>query len=122
MKVSKKRFPFLAFTVEVWLTDSAPNEFRKEAVAGVFPHEDNSPLFKIWFKKSLTYESLVHECWHLFMTMLVGMDNKPHYFAELNDEIYAYSYHSLVSNVLETATSMKAYIDYFEEETREVEE
>lgn len=116
MKVGKKKFNFLAFTVEVWITDSTPEGFREKAVAGVFQHEDNSPLFKIWFKKTLSYESLVHECWHLFMTMLMAMDNKPHYFLELNDEIYAYSYHSLVSNVLETATSMKIYSDYFKEQ------
>lgn len=113
MKISKKKFNFLAFIAEVWFTDSAPEGFREEAVAGVFSHEGNSPLFKIWFRKSLDYETLVHKCWHLFMTMLMSMDNKPHYFAELNDEIYAYSYHTLVSNVLETVTEMKAYSDYF---------
>lgn len=118
MKVSKKKFDFLAFTVEVWLTDSAPIGFKEEAIAGVFPHEDNSPVFKIWFKKSLSYESLVHECWHLFMTMLMVMDKEPHFFSELNSEIYAYSYHSLVSNVLETATSMKAYSEYFMEQDK----
>ena len=120
MKVSKKRFNYLCFIIEVWLVDSAPKEFRNEALAGVFPHEDNSPLFKIWFKKSLTYETLVHECWHLFMTMLMTMDNKPHYFYELNTEVYAYNFHSLVSNVIETATSMKAYSDYFMEQEKSV--
>lgn len=122
MKSSKKSFNFLAFTVEVYITDSAPNGFRKEAVAGVYPHEDNSPVFKIWFKKTLTQETLVHECWHLFMTMLMAMDNRPHYFDELNTEIYAYSFHSLVSNVLETATNMKAYTEYFKEQLDEKEE
>lgn len=115
MKPSRKRFNFLAFVIEVYLTDSAPEGFREEAVGGVFPHEDNSPVFKIWFKKTITQESLVHECWHLFMTMLMVIDNKPHYFEELNTEIYAYSYHSLVSNVLETVTGMKAYAEYFME-------
>lgn len=118
MKVSKKRFNYLCFIIEVWLVDSAPEGFREEAVAGVFPHEDNSSLFKIWFKKSLSYESLVHECWHLFMTMLIAMDNKPHYFSELNNEIYAYSYHTLVSNVLETVTGMSAYCEYFMEQDK----
>lgn len=115
MKSSKKRFYFLAFIVEVYITDCAPEGFREDAIAGVYPHEDNSPVFKIWFKKTITQESLVHECWHLFMTMLMVMDNDPHYFEELNNEIYAYNFHSLVTNVLETATGMKAYTDYFME-------
>lgn len=116
MKQSKKTFPFFSFIIEVYITDSAPEGFREEAIAGVYPHEDNSPVFKIWFKKTLTQETLVHECWHLYMTMLMAMDNKPHYFEELNNEVYAYGFHSLVMNVLDTATSMKAYADYFMED------
>ena len=120
MKINKKSFDFLAFKVEVWLTDSAPKGFRDEALAGVFHHEANSPIFKIWFKKTVTTNSLVHECWHLFMTILSAMDCTPHYFDELNSEIYAYSFHSLTQNVLETATSMKAYsLYYYEEEKKE---
>lgn len=49
------------------------------------------------------------------MTMLMVMDKEPHFFSELNSDMYAYSYHSLVSSVLETATGMKAYTDYFME-------
>jgi hypothetical protein len=45
----------------------------------------------------------------------MAMDKEPHFFSELNSEIYAYSYHSLVSNVLETATGMKVYTHYFME-------
>lgn len=119
MKSSKKSFNFMGFIVEVYITDSAPNGFREDSVAGVYPHEDNSPVFKIWFRKTLTQEMLVHECWHLYMTMLMVMDSSPHYFEELNNEIYAYNFHSLVMNVLDTATGMKVYADYFmNEETK----
>ena len=86
MKSSKKSFQWLIFTIEVYITDSAPEGFREEAIAGVYPHETNSPVFKIWFKKIFSTETLVHECWHLYMTMLMAMDSRPHYFREnLND-------------------------------------
>lgn len=114
MKVSKKSFSFLAFTVEVWLTDSPPEGFREESLAGVFYREPNDDIVRIWFKGLVNTDTVVHECWHLFIEMLSAMDNKPHYFSELYDEIYAYFFHTLVSKVLETVTSMKEYKKFWE--------
>lgn len=114
MKGHKKTFDFLGFTVEVWLVDSVPDGHRKEALAGVEEHEPNSPVVKIWFRGLVCPTMVVHECWHLYMTMLGAMDNKAHWFDELNSEVYAYSFHSLFDKVLESVTSMKAYHQLWE--------
>ena len=118
MKGYKKAFDFLGFSVEVWLVNSVPNGHRAEALAGVEPHEPNSPIVQIWFKGLVNPTMVVHECWHLYMEMLSAMDNKAHWFDELNSEIYAYSFHSLFDKVLENVTGMKEYHRLWDEKDK----
>ena len=116
MILQKKRIEFLACDIDVILVDSAPKEFRKEALAEVYPTMENGNLFKVWFKGIVTSEEVVHECWHLFMTIMAVMDDSEKYFIDLNDEIYAYSFHTLFNKVLDAITSMKKYKEIYDKE------
>ena len=109
-----KHFDFLGCDVQVSLVDKSPEGHREEALAGVSPME-NGNVFKIWFKGLVTPQIVAHETWHLYMTILATMDNKEHYFIELNEEIYAYNFHDLYGKVLETVTSMKKYHKLWEQ-------
>lgn len=108
-----KHFDFLGFDVQVSLVDKSPEGHREEAFAGVSPMENG--VFKIWFKGLVTPQIVAHEAWHLYMKILATMDNKEHYFIELNEEIYAYNFHTLYGKVLETVTSMKKYHKLWEQ-------
>lgn len=114
--LQKKRIEFLECDIEILLVDFPPKEFRKEALAGVYPPVKDSNLFKIWFKGVVTAEEVVHECWHLFMTMLAVMDDSEKYFVDLNEEIYAYSFHTLFGKILDAITSMKKYKELYDKQ------
>ena len=103
----KKTIEFLNQQIEVQLLDHTP-EGHGNAIAGVLPTEENEP-FKIWFNGLVTDGTLVHECWHLFMTMMGTLDESPKYFLELNSEIYAYTFHTLFLQIKDTVTGMKSY-------------
>ena len=115
-----KHFDFLGCDVQVSLVDKSPEGHREEALAGVSPME-NGNVFKIWFKGLVTPQTAAHETWHLFMTILATMDNKEHFFLELNEEIYAYNFHTLYGKVLETVTSMKKYHKLWEQNKKKKE-
>lgn len=118
MILQKKRIEFLECDIDVMLVDSAPKEFRENALAGVYGAPKEGSLFKIWFKGIVTSEEVVHECWHLFMTIMAVMDDDAKYFIDLNDEIYAYSFHTLFSKVLDAITRMKKYKEIYEKEIK----
>jgi hypothetical protein len=116
MTLQKKKIEFLACDIIVMLTDSAPKGFRDDALAGVYEAPEKGNQFKVWFNGLITANEVVHECWHLFFTMMSVMDVNPKMFCELNDEIYAYSFHTLFDKVLDTITGMKKYKELYDRE------
>lgn len=115
----KKTIEFLGQQIEVQLLDKVPDG-HENAIAGVLPTEENEP-FKIWFKGLIADSTLVHEVWHLFMTMMGALDNEPKYFLELNTEIYAYNFHTLYRSVKDTVTGMKSYKALYKKRNRRAE-
>ena len=111
----KKRFDFMVFRIEVQMRDEPPYGFSEEALGGVYDEPNNDNIYMIWFNKLPSKEAIVHECWHLFMTLMAQVDNHEHGFLELNGEIYAYSFHILYSNILDALCSMKYYNQLYKE-------
>lgn len=114
----KKTFDFLGIQVECLLTDTVPDEYRSEALGGVYgcPVKDDPTTFRIWFKGLVKDTTIVHECWHLYFAIMKYIDTRIHTFEELYEEIYAYSFHTLYLRVLDTITSMKTYKKFWEDE------
>ena len=108
MAEEKSSFDFLYFSVEVTLTDTVPEGFREEALAGVYSEITDNTV-RVWFKGPVTQDAIVHEAWHLFHKTLAAMDNQLHYFDDLNSEIYAYEFQWLCGKLLELITSMDLY-------------
>ena len=118
--IEKKRFTFLGVTVECVLTDKSPDDFSDEAEGGVYgaPVLDDPTTFRVWFKGIVKDYVFVHECWHLYFAIMKYIDTRIHTFDELYEEIYAYSFHMLYVNVLETITHMKLYKRFWEEHAK----
>ena len=116
--LGRKYIDFLSARVCVMLTDCAPEGFREEAVAGVYGQPKDGNIFGIWFNGLVCPDEVVHECWHLFMSIMATADDKEHIFLELNDEIYAYSFHTLFNDVLDAVTGLKAYKELWDKEQK----
>lgn len=117
MRSESKTIDFLSVKVECLLTDTPPEDFGSEALAGVYtePVVDDPTTFKIWFKGIVKDYTVVHECWHLFFAIMMFIDRRVHTLDELYEEIYAYAFQTLYLNVLETVTHMKLYKKLWEE-------
>lgn len=116
--IERKKFEFLVFDVEVILREDVPKGFSDCALGGVYdvPSDDGCLEFKVWFKGVPAKDAIVHECWHLFMHMMADVDGHDHTFLELNNEIYAYSFHTLYNSVVSILTNMKLYKKLYDEE------
>ena len=116
MKESKT-FRFLGVTVECLLTDTIPDGFSSDASGGVYtlPVVDDPTTFRVWFKGLVKDYVFVHECWHLFFAIMQFIDNRVHTMDELYEEIYAYSFQTLYSGVMEIITHMKLYKRFWDE-------
>lgn len=119
-----KTIDFLGVKVQCLLTDTSPDDFGDEADGGVYgkPIIDDPTTFRIWFKGVVKDYVFVHECWHLFFAIMKYLDTRIHTFDELYEEIYAYSFHTLYLNVLETVTNMKLYKKFWEEHSKKEKE
>lgn len=96
MKKYCKSFTFWGIEIQVSLINEIPEDWDQQASAGVSYIQDKKT--EIWFKE-ISDNLVAHECWHLFMHLLEYVDNKQHYFSELNSEIYAYDFQELVKFV-----------------------
>ena len=102
-------FDFLTFTVFVEMRDDVPDGFLDIAAGGCYDDPDTCK-FGIWFKDpSPSCNMIVHECWHLYMSLMSYIDHAPHTFEELNSEIYAYSFQLLYGQVLDIIYNSKHY-------------
>lgn len=121
MKSEKKTFDFLGIKIECLLTDTSPEDFGDNADGGVYgvPVLDNPTTFRVWFKGLVKDFVVVHECWHLYFAIMKYIDSRVHTLDELYEEIYAYTFHTLYSRVLETVTTMKLYKKFWEEEKKD---
>lgn len=112
----KKTFDFMGVKVECILTDKEPEDYSPGADGGVYgaPVLDDPTTFRVWFKGLVKDYVIVHECWHLYFAIMKHIDSRVHTLDELYEEIYAYTFHTLYSRVLETVTTMKLYKKFWE--------
>ena len=109
------------FEIRVELREDTPEEFTDKAVAGVWDEPDDKGRFRVWFKALPAEDAFSHEAWHLFFTILMFTDEHNHTMAELNSEIYAYSFQYLYSQIKDCVTGMKLYKKLWDERQAEKE-
>ena len=97
----KKKTKLFGFEVEIVLTDEDSER------AGYTESTESGE--RITFYGLIDSDTLIHECWHSFFRILAKMDKHEHYFAEIVDEVYAYSFHLFCADVLGNVTSMRLY-------------
>ena len=119
----KKTFDFMGiFKINLELWDGTPDGFTPNAIAGVYdePSEDKegNPVYTLWFDGLVDGYVIMHESWHLFCTMMTHIDSHEHSWKDLNSEIYAYNFHVLSSEILETLTGMKHYKKLYDEKMK----
>ena len=113
----------LTFTVLVEIRDDMVEEVPEYADGGVHdgPFMKNGRIcFKIWFSlvRGLpAIQHIVHECWHLYMTILKYIDEHEHTFEELNNEVYAYTFQDSFQNIFNTILTSKIYQKLIEKES-----
>ena len=110
--VERKKLEFLSFRIILEIRDKAPDEWDENACGGCYDAPDDDICFKLWFALETsipTFRTISHEVWHLFMTIMNYADKHEHTFEELNNEIYAYSFHTLFGMVMDSLLESKAY-------------
>ena len=114
----------LTFKVEIKLYDKTPKGMPDYADGGVYDDlslDKDHDAFKIWFSFARgipTLQTLVHECWHLYMTILSHVDNHEHTFEELNNEVYAYCFQDIFHTVFNAVICSKTYKRLADEDDR----
>ena len=107
-KKEKKEFDsrlihLLGVGVEVQVREKAPETFDDMALGGVWDEpeikENGAVIFKMWVKPRASDVSIVHECYHCFMIAMSFMDSRVHYFRELYEEVYAYTFSVFYNDV-----------------------
>ena len=117
--IERKKVKFLSFKIIVEIRDDTPEGFGEEAAGGCYDQPNENNEFKIWFtveRGAVGLKAITHECWHLFMSIMKMIDTHEHTFEELNNEIYAYSFHNLFGDVLGAVINSKLYQKAIEEE------
>lgn len=109
MDSESRCFTFMTFDVVVELIRRQVEAQPGDAGGGC---SDDGRKFKIWFTVGdgvPTLAMVSHECWHLFMSIMSYVDQHEHRFSELADEVYAYSFQTLFSTVLDFMLGSEMY-------------
>ena len=71
-------------------------------------NEDGSVYFAILFnqERPVVFELIAHECWHMLFQILEFQGEGPLCPSELQKEMYAMAFETLVGKVLESLSSM----------------
>lgn len=110
--MERKTFEFLSFSIAVEIWDKPWDEDSENIFGCCCFDLRGDGYFTVRFlmiDSPLKLEALVHETWHLFMSIMKMADTHYHSFEELNQEIYAYNFQVLHSKILDIVLKSKSY-------------